>query len=146
MPLFDIKCTSCGEVIEDVIIKDYPKSGYFSDQGKEYRCICNDIYFEILAPLTSMQPDSMWAGKQTDLGYFTSKKDYKDHIKNNNLERATRENYESVQKKKANRLETIKAKNKEKLTKFIEKELCSVEISNDGNTVKEINKYNKVRQ
>lgn len=123
MPLFDVKCTSCGEVIEDVLIKDYPKSGYFSDQGKEYRCVCNDTYFEILAPLTAMQPDNMWFGKQTNLGYFNSKKEYKDYIKNNNLERATRDNYESAQKNQSKRFETIAQKNKQNLNKFIEKEI-----------------------
>lgn len=141
MPLFDTQCGGCGNIKEEIVTNcpdNFKKTIYCS--------FCEGmILHDILPPLTAMQPDNMWHFGNTSLGNFTSKKEYNTYIKNNNIERATRENYESVQKKQANRFETVAKANKEKLNKFIEKELAGVEVSPDGNTVKEKNKYNKVR-
>jgi hypothetical protein len=141
MPIFDIQCEICKD-IREIILPVCPDD-YKVRSGCE-TCNCNSD-FEILPPLTNMQPDNMWAGKQTDLGYFNSKKQYKDYIKNNNLELATRNNYESVQKKSKTRVKDAIDKSSKSLEKFIEKELSGVEISPDGNTVKEKNKYIKSR-
>jgi hypothetical protein len=139
MPLFDIECRKCNRVHE-VVMEWQEEAVVFNCSG------CTNQYHDLLPPLTAMQPDNMWHNGQTGLGNFNSKKQYKDYIKNNNLERATRENYESAQKKQSKRFETVAQKNKENLTKFIEKELSGVEVSPDGNTVKEKNKFTKARE
>ncbi len=146
MPIYEYECPEHGIFELYMTLEDSNKEYVICTEtdGKSYN-ICGHDAYRIWSKV-SMQPDNMWFGKQTDLGYFNSKKEYKDYIKNNNLERATRENYESAQKKKANRLETITKKNKENLTKFIEKELSGVEVSPDGNTIKEKNKYIKARE
>jgi hypothetical protein len=119
MPLFDVQCPSCFNV-KETIINNCPDNFKIN----EYCFNCNQLIdLDILPPLTAMQPDNMWFGKQTNLGYFNSKKEYKDYIKNNNLERATRDNYESAQKNQSKRFETVAQKNKENLNKFIEKEI-----------------------
>lgn len=116
MPLFDIECRKCKRVHEVVM--------EWQEEAVVFNCSnCHNKYHDLLAPLTAMQPDNMWFGKQTNLGYFNSKKEYKDYIKNNNLERATRDNYESAQKNQSKRFETVAQKNKENLNKFIEKEI-----------------------
>jgi hypothetical protein len=118
MPLFDVLCNKCYIRTEQIIV--------CTDDFKiNLNCVlCQEVTeHDILPPLTAMQPDNMWHNGQTSLGNFNTKKQYKDYIRNNNLERATRDNYESVQKKQERRLETIAQRNKEKLTKFIEKEI-----------------------
>ena len=79
-------------------------------------CECGG-FMELLPSLTSMQPDSMWSGKNTDYGYFTSKKEFNKFQKDNNLVRAERGTFEQVQKKSKNRIsdhikKTAKAKEK----------------------------------
>ena len=121
MPLFDTQCAGCGNVKEEIVSvcpDNFKKTIYCS--------FCEGmILHDILPPLTSMQPDNMWFHGNTSLGNFNSKKEYKQYIKNNNLELATRNNYESAQKNQSNRFETVAKKNKEKLNKFIEKEVAN---------------------
>lgn len=142
MPLFDTQCGGCGNIKEEIVTNcpnNFKKTIYCS--------FCKGmILHDILPPLTAMHPDNMWFNGNTGLGNFSSKKQYKDYIRNNNLELATRDNYESVQKKSKTRIKDAMEKSTKSIEKFIEKELSGVEISPDGNTVKEKNKYNKVRE
>lgn len=92
------------------------------------------------------QPDKYWAGYETQhAGYVTSGSFLKRFEKQNNLERVTNKDMELVQKNAKKKKQDDLQKNVDNLNKFLEKELAPVEISNDGNTVKEQNKFNKVR-
>lgn len=141
MPRFDIQCVRCKQ-IKEVVLTTY------QDNFKQSCDICNCItWWETQAPLTAMQPDKYWAGQVTQhAGYVTSGSYLKRFEKQNNLERVDESVLNEVHKKSKNRVGEWQKKNGEELNKFLNKELASVEISNDGNTVKEINKFNKVRQ
>lgn len=138
MPLFDIECKNCKR-IHEVFLDKYEEVIVFNCSN------CKNKYHEVLPPLVSMQPDSMWFGKQTDLGYFTSKKTFNNYIKQNNLERVDRSILEDAHKKYNERKADPLKKTRKQMEKFLEKELASVEISPDGTTIKEINDFNKAR-
>jgi len=106
MPIYEYECTIHGREEVLYITTDAPKT---------FRC--NNVInrWKMVWSLVSMQPDNMWSGKITDLGYFTSKQKFEQHIKNNNLERIDRGGYEQVQKKSKNKLSEIKRKQKRKL-------------------------------
>lgn len=141
MPKFDIQCVRCKQ-IKEVILTVY------KDNFKQNCDICNFItWWETQAPLVNMQPDKYWSGRVTNhAGYVTSGSYLKRFEKQNNLERVDQSVLDEVKKKSDNRVPEWQAKNKKGLNDFLQKELGDVEITPDGNTVKERNKYNKVRQ
>ena len=139
MPLFDIKCKRCSNT-KEVIIPIYKEAMKMSCD------FCNCItWWETQAPLVSMQPDNMWAGHQVHGQHITSKSFLKRYEKQNHLERVDRSTLEEVQKKSKTRMAKAIETSNDNIGKFLEKELSGVEISNDGNTVKEQNKFNKER-
>lgn len=139
MPLFDIKCKRCNH-IKEVIIPVYKKAMKMSCDF----CSCI-TWWETQAPLVSMQPDNMWAGHMVHGKHITSKSFLNRYEKQNHLERVDRSILDEVRKKSEKRMSNVIQQSSDNIGKFLEKELSGVEISNDGNTVKEQNKFNKAR-
>lgn len=141
MPMFDTRCKRCNTVKERLLTE-------FKENFKMECDVCSCItWWECEWPLVSMQPDKYWAGQVTNhAGYVTSGSYLKRFEKQNHLERVDRSVLEEVEKKADRRVSDWQDNNRKNLNKFLTKELADVEISNDGNTVKEQNKYNKVRQ
>lgn len=144
MPLFDLECKKCKSVWPDVML------GYYRDLvivPKSKKCSnCGSVRFEILAPLTAMQPDSMWFGQQTQFGYFTSKSQYEQTLKDKNLVTIDKKELDTHRNKVYNTRQDNIKKQRAKTNEFLAEQLASVEISPDGNTVKERNKYARKRQ
>lgn len=142
MPIFDIQCLKCNNKVE-AIMTACPDNYEIT---KECDMCGQVVIHTVLPPLTSMQPDKYWAGHNTQhAGYVTSGSFLKRFEKQNNLERVSNKDMEQVQKNARKKKQDDRQKNADNLNKFLEKELAPVEISNDGNTVKEQNKFNKVR-
>lgn len=142
MPIFDVECLKCNNKVE-AIMTACPDS---YEVTKECAFCGRPTLHTVLPPLTSMQPDKYWAGHNTThAGYVTSGSFLKRFEKQNNLERVTNRDMEQVQKNARKKKQDDRQKNADNLNKFLEKELAPIEISNDGNTVKEQNKFNKVR-
>lgn len=121
-------------------------TNYTPDSASHQVCEMCGGFLELLPSLPSMQPDKYWAGHETThAGYVTSGSFLKRFEKQNNLERVSNRDMEQVQKNARKKKQDDRQKNADNLNKFLEKELAPVEISNDGNTVKEQNKFNKVR-
>lgn len=136
MPLFDFECPEHGtfEVL-------YKKTSDICDFERCPECgtICDQCI-----PLPSMQPDKYWSGVEVAGEYITSTKEYKKATEH--LVPATRDTKEYIQK----RFVEVKKQKAEKassnLRKHLEKELSGVEISPDGYSVKQKNKYKRIRQ
>lgn len=171
MPLYDLQCILCGEIQEVY----FPKITEFlefedltEDELKEldktkrdlrpgYELIyCADTRFrnqvckcagfqELVTPLTNMQPDNMWSGVNTQQGYFTSKSEYQKVLKQRGLESVTMRELEGIRKNVKKTKQAKFDKQLNNLTKHIQKELAGVEVSPDGNTVKDKRKYVKSR-
>ena len=97
-------------------------------------------------PLVAMQPDNMWSGTDTRFGHFTSKSQYNQLLKERSIESISKKELDTVKKN----VYTAKQDRKNKINKnrneFLNQELANVEISPDGNTIKERNKYVRKRQ
>jgi hypothetical protein len=143
MPLFDLECKKCKTIINDVVLQKYQ----YRPRLRNNPCNnCGGTVFETLAPLTAMQPDNMWAGTDTRIGYFTSKSQYERTLKDRNIVTVDKKELDKVKKNVYNVKQNRIKKQINNLNSFVEKELASVEISPDGNTVKEKNKYARKRQ
>lgn len=144
MPLYDLQCKKCESVWPDVLL------GYYRDLvivPKSKKCSnCGSVRFEIMAPLCAMQPDTMWSGQQTNMGYFTSKSQYENTLKEKNLVTIGKKELDTHRKKVYNTRQDNKRKQAQATNDFLNQQLASVEISPDGNTVKERNKYARKRQ
>jgi hypothetical protein len=128
---------------EEVNIAAYPDN----HMVKKHCVFCNErTFFDVLPPLTAMQPDNLWAGHMIHGQAITSKSYLNRYRKQNNLEKVDESVIEHVKKKADRRISDAMDKSGDNLKGFLEKELSGVEVSNDGNTVKEQNKFNKVRQ
>jgi hypothetical protein len=195
MPLYDLECVECGQVVEKLFTtcidfltydefrtkvekvrakrkakfeKENPGYGlidtipdtigeveYYSFEDiKKYpkfhnvewqKCDCGGFQ-ELVAPLCAMQPDNMWAGTDTRMGYFTSKSKYERTLKDRNIATVDKKELDKINKNVYNVKQDKIKKQINNLNSFVEKELASVEISPDGNTVKEKNKYARKRQ
>jgi len=164
MPLYDFQCIECEKVEEKLFPKAidfmlYQK--YLEEYIEEldvipgYTVIHTDLYLhycecgqpqQVYTPLPSMQPDSMWAGTDTRMGYFTSKSKYERTLKDRNIVTVDKKELDKINKNVYNVKQDKIKKQINNLNSFVEKELASVEISPDGNTVKEKNKYARKRQ
>jgi hypothetical protein len=143
MPMFDLQCKKCKNIREDVWLSVYTdKVVLFDDKCRNCRC----KVFEVMAPLTAMQPDNMWSGQNTKFGYFTSKSQYEQSLKDRNLVTIDKKELDSTRKKVYNTRQDNKRKQAQATNDFLNQQLASVEISPDGNTVKERNKYARKRQ
>jgi hypothetical protein len=72
---------------------------------------------EPIFPLVSVQPDNMWAGTNTNLGYVTSKSDYNRMMKERNLEPTSKYDREVMRR----RIPSIQAEKRAKADTQIEK-------------------------
>lgn len=142
MPLFDIQCRLCNGIYVDAVLPmDH------ADIVVHHCTNCRKKRsFDVLAPLCAMQPDSMWAGTDTRFGYFTSKAQYNQLLKERNIESIDKKELDKVRKHAYNAKQDKFNKIKMKRDDFIAQELTNVEISPDGNTIKERNKYVRKRQ
>jgi len=172
MPLYDLQCKKCGEVeeklfttwlnfiseeeltrkekkeIEELSTKKFAGYDIIHTRIVRYThqiCSCGGFQ-ELVAPLTNMQPDNMWAGQNTKFGYFTSKSQYEQSLKDRNLVTIDKKELDNTRKKVYNTRQDNKRKQAEATNDFLAQQLASVEISPDGNTVKERNKYARKRQ
>lgn len=124
MPLFDIQCIECKTIHPDFILKQY--SDYVCldyKQCGENGCTCSA--YEVMFPLTNMQPDNMWSGVTNQHGNFTSKSYYKRYLKQRNLERVDNSIIEEVSKKQRARKDpkNLEEKISKRVTKYLEKEV-----------------------
>lgn len=138
MPLFDIKCKKCKRVHE-VILDEYREVVVFNCSQ------CTNKHHEVLPPLVAMQPDTMWAGQNTNQGYFTSKSEYNKVLKEKNLETITHRELENVRKNVAKAKNDKKEKQLNNLISHLTNDLKDVTIDPDGNTLKERNTYVRTR-
>lgn len=111
---------------------------------KNQVCRCGGFQ-ELVTPLTTMHPDKMWSGINTGQGYFTSQKSYDRVVKQKGLESVTVRELESIRKNVRKTKQAKRERQLNNLTAHIQKELAHVEISPDGNTVKEKRKYARKR-
>lgn len=93
-------------------------------------CDCGG-FMELIPSLPSMQPDNMWSGQVKNGQYFTSKKQYNNYIKENNLERVDRSTYEQVQKKASNRVSDHIQKTKKAKEQAIVDVVKHLDLPND---------------
>jgi hypothetical protein len=172
MPLYDLQCVDCEEVTEFLFpritefleykdltkkerselrrIKDKVHPGYEliycgEDRFRNQVCKCGGFQ-ELVAPLCAMQPDSMWSGTNTRFGYFTSKSQYEQTLKDKNIVSVDKKELDTVRKNVYNTQKDNKRKQAKTTNDFLNQQLASVEISPDGNTLKERNKYARKRQ
>lgn len=139
MPLFDIECRKCKRIHEVV--------AEWQDVAVVFNCSgCNNKYHDMLAPLTAMHPDNMWSGTDTRFGHFTSKSQYNQLLKERNIVTVDKKELDTVKKNVYNAKQDKLNKLKKNVNEYVEKELTNVEISPDGNTIKERNKYVRKRQ
>lgn len=171
MPLFDLQCIECGKQVE-ILFNKVPefvtydqltaeeKADIYRIQSKHIKgydliycgddrwanqiCSCGGFQ-ELVTPLTSMHPDKMWSGINTGQGYFTSQKSYDRVVKQKGLESVTVRELESIRKNVRKTKQAKRERQLNNLTAHIQKELAHVEISPDGNTVKEKRKYLRKR-
>lgn len=143
MPLYDLQCKKCKNIREDVWLSCY-QDMIMDIQNKCRKCKCK--MFEVMAPLTAMQPDSMWSGQNTRFGYFTSKSQYEQTLKDKNIVSVDKKELDTVRKNVYNTQKDNKRKQAKATNDFLNQQLASVEISPDGNTLKERNKYARKRQ
>ena len=141
--MFDLQCKKCKMIHRDVIIPKYHKTLTMKNNWCNN---CKGIRFETLAPLCAMQPDSMWSGQQTQFGYFTSKSQYEQTLKDKNFATIDKKELDTYRNKVYNTRQDSIKKQRAKTNEFLAEQLASVEISPDGNTVKERNKYARKRQ
>lgn len=124
------------------------EKGFKSSQRipKFIKCPTCKCRAEFMWPLTAMQPDNMWFGQSTQFGYFTSKSQYERTLKEKNLVTVDKKELDKVRSNVYNTRQDNKRKQINRTNDFLAKELSSVEISPDGNTVKEKIKYARKRQ
>lgn len=83
----------------------YPVSSNIESTGciyQEQGQTCNKKSHKIIS-LVAVHPDNMWSGVQTDFGYFTSKKQYEDVMRDKKIVRATPDVVSEVQRKSERR-------------------------------------------
>ena len=127
MPLYDIQCKVCLDVIE-IVMSVCPDNYIIKSSCDTCNCVSE---FDVLPPLTSMQADNMWSGIQNQHGYFTSKQSYNKYLKDNNYERADRSTYEQVQKKANNRVSDHIKKTAKAKEKAIAEVIKHIDLPND---------------
>jgi hypothetical protein len=143
MPRFDLQCKKCKAIREDVWLSVY-QDMIMDVQNKCRKCKCK--MFEVMAPLTAMQPDNMWSGTDTRFGYFTSKSQYEKTLRDKNIVTVDKKELDTVRKNVYNVKQDTKKKRQKSIHDFLAKELASVEISPDGTTQKERDLYVRKRQ
>ena len=142
MPLFDVRCEKC-KYEEETILSSCPDN-YRVRRGCDI-CGIKTVH-TVLPALTNMQPDNMWSGTHTSIGYFTSKSEHNKILRERNIEALTPKEFSDLNKK----VKKLKIEKRQKqlnnLNKHIQKELAGVEISPDGNTMKNKREFLQARR
>lgn len=173
MPLYDFKCINCGTVEEKLLATalnfttqeklEKKQRAWYEEQSKGKHPGYEIIFIvetpknfqtcdncggpqEVQVPLTNMQPDDMWSGRNTERGYYTSKSEYLQELKNKNIESVSLNELSNINRNAKKARQEKREKQLNNLTEHIHKELAGVEISPDGNTVSEKRKYARKRK
>jgi hypothetical protein len=154
MPIYKLKCKRCDKEEEKLFTsyvnfitpKERRKKRKQEEVGEEYyettkkflgfkviekrpaiqhkpRCSFCGGDQELLPSLPSMQPDPYWSGQIKHGKYVTKKSQIPPQI-----EPATRENVEHVEKRKAQRYKDHEEKSSNNLKKFLREQLADVEV------------------
>ena len=139
MPVYEYECES-GHQWEE-----YRPLAKYSDVSPCPKKRCTKIG-KLNYSLVSVHPDNMWSGVDTQFGHFTSRTAYERLLKERGLVTIDKKELDKTRKKVYNTKQDNKRKQAQATNDFLNQQLASVEISPDGNTVKERNKYARKRQ
>jgi len=142
MPLYVYKCP---------VHSEFEKLLPLSQRMEEVPCIFPTSNFEdcpnrakIQVAAPNMQPDKHWNGTKTISGKTVfSKSDYEED--NKYLVPASEANVNHVQKKRVELKREREEKHERRLDHFLSDQLRGVTIEPDGNTVRQKNRFNKMR-